>query len=69
MKKIAILLLLIGIAFSYSCKKNEKVQTTITGTLITNGTNDPVQLSTEMPNPVVILFHRTFSSGGLLTGE
>lgn len=69
MKKIAIILFVLGIALNYSCEKNEKVQTTISGTLMTNGTNDPVQLSTELSNPEVIVFHTSFSSGGLLTGE
>jgi len=70
MKKIAILLIALTVAFSYSCKKEgKKVQTSISGTLITNGTNDPVQLTKELPNPIVILFHRTFSSGGVVAGE
>jgi len=46
MKKIAIFIVILGMALSYSCKKNDKVQTQISGTLMTNGTNDPVQLST-----------------------
>ena len=69
MKKIGIIILVLGIAFSYSCKKDKKVQTSISGTLITNGTNDPIRLNTELPNPIVILFHVTFSSGGIIAGE
>lgn len=69
MKKIAIILFVLGIALNYSCEKNEKVQTTISGTLMTNGTNDPVQLSTELSNPEVIVFHTSFSSGGVVAGE
>jgi len=69
MKKLAILIIAIGIAFSYSCKKNKKVQTQISGTLITNGTTDPIRLSAELPKPVVMVFNRSFTSGGALTGE
>jgi len=69
MKKLAIYIIVLGIAFSYSCKKDKIVNTTISGTLITNGTNDPIIISTELPYPIVILFHRTFSGGQLLTGS
>lgn len=69
MKKIAIILFVLGIALNYSCEKNEKVQTTISGTLMTNGTNDPIHLSSELPNPEVIVFHKTFYSGGVASGE
>ncbi|MCK5856089.1 MAG: hypothetical protein KAG64_01290 [Bacteroidales bacterium] len=67
MKKIAIVILVIGIVLSYSCKKEEKkVATTINGTLIVNGTNDPIKISTELKKPQVILYHR--HGGGVLGG-
>jgi hypothetical protein len=69
MKKLSILIIAIGIAFSYSCNKNKKVQTQISGTLITNGTTNPIRLSAELPKPVVMVFKRSFTSGGALTGE
>jgi hypothetical protein len=67
MKKVVIIILVLGIALSYSCKKNRKVQTSINGTLITNGTNDPIKLSPELKSPRVVLFHQDgggFQSGG-----
>ena len=67
MKNIAIVILVLGIALSYSCKKNKKVQTTISGTLITNGTNDPIILSTELEKPRVVLLHQY--GGGLGSGS
>ena len=70
MRKITLLtIVLIGIALSYACNKNNKVQTQISGTLITNGTSDPLQLSTELSNPEVVLFHVEFASGGVVAGE
>jgi hypothetical protein len=69
MKKIAIFIVIVGMALSYSCNKNDKVQTQISGTLMTNGTNDPVHLSTELSNPSVILFRNGFNSGGVVAGE
>jgi len=67
MKKIAIFILVLGIAISYSCEKNEKVQTTISGQLLTNGTTDPIRISQELTKPQVALFHSAgggFQSGG-----
>ena len=63
------IIVLIGVALSYACNKNNKVQTQISGTLITNGTSDPIQLSTELSNPEVVLFHVEFASGGVVAGE
>jgi len=67
MKKITILLIMISVAFSYSCEKNEKVKTNIRGRLLTNGTNDPIRISQEIEKPRVALFHNSgggFQSGG-----
>ncbi len=67
MKKIAIFILVLGIAISYSCEKNEKVKTTISGQLLTNGTTDPIRISQELARPRVVLFHNAgggFQSGG-----
>ncbi len=59
MKKIAIVILVLGIALSYSCKKEGKmVQTTINGTLLTNGTNDKIKISAEIPHPTVKLYEQ-----------
>jgi len=59
MKKIAILLIALTVAFSYSCKKEgKKVQTSISGTLITNGTNDPIKISGKLDKPQAVLLHR-----------
>jgi hypothetical protein len=67
MKKLAIIIIVLGVAFSYSCDKNgRKVQTSISGTMITNGTNDPIRLSVELPNPRVVVFHA--SGGGFISG-
>ncbi len=60
MKKIAIVVLVLGIAFSYSCKKETKnLHTTINGTLLTNGTNDKIKISTELSLPMVKLYKKT----------
>jgi len=67
MKKIALFIIFIAIALSYSCKKEDKtVSTTINGTLIVNGTNDPIKISKELRKPEVVLYHRyggTFMGG------
>jgi len=59
MKKIAIVILVLGIALSYSCKKEEgkEVSTTIMGQLRTNGTQDPIKVSVEIDNPIVTIYH------------
>ncbi len=59
MKKIAIVVLVLGIAFSYSCKKEGRmVQTTINGQLRTNGTNDKIIISAEIARPQVKLYEQ-----------
>ncbi len=59
MKKIAIVILVLGIALSYSCNKEGRmVQTTINGTLLTNGTNDKIKISAEIPHPTVKLYEQ-----------
>jgi len=64
MKKIAIYIIVLGIAFSYSCKKDGKeVSTTISGQLRTNGTEDIIKISTELSLPKIDVY-RAFSSGG-----
>lgn len=64
MKKIAIVVLILAVAFSYSCKKEGKmVQTTITGTLLTNGTNDRIKISVEIDRPQVKLYEQTDGPG------
>lgn len=60
MKKITIILLALGIAFSYSCTKEGKmVQTDINGTLLTNGTSDKIKMSNEVNRPLVKLYEQT----------
>ena len=60
MKKIAIVILILVIAFSFSCKKETKnLHTTINGTLLTNGTNDKIKISTELSLPMVKLYKKT----------
>ncbi len=66
MKKITILIVILALITSYACDKEKLVGTTISGTLITNGTNDPILLSIELTNPRVVLYHST--SGGELIG-
>jgi len=64
MKKIAIVILVLGIALSYSCKKEGKmVQTTINGQLRTNGTNDKIRMSVEISRPIVKLYEQTDGPG------
>ncbi len=59
MKKLAIVILVLGIALSYSCNKEGRmVQTTINGTLLTNGTNDKIKISAEIPHPTVKLYEQ-----------
>jgi hypothetical protein len=60
MKKIAIIILVIVIALSYACDKEAKnLHTTINGTLLTNGTNDKIKISTELSLPIVKLYKKT----------
>ncbi len=59
MKKIAILLIALTVAFSYSCKKEGKnVQTSTSSTLITNGTNDKILMNNELDRPIVKLYEQ-----------
>jgi len=58
MKKITILLIMISVAFSYSCKKEDdhiKVKTVFRGQLRTNGTEDAVLMSNELARPYVAI--------------
>jgi len=58
MKKIALFVIFIAIALSYSCKKEVgKVSTTISGTLLTNGTNSPIKVNKELKRPIVSICH------------
>ena len=67
MKKTAILLIVAAIALSYACQKDDKkVSTTISGTLIVNGTNEPIRISKELKRPEVVLYHR--HGNGVLYG-
>jgi len=66
MKKIAIYIIVLGIAFSYSCKKEIKlVRTQISGRLLTAGTNNAIIMSSEEEHPKVILFENEMSGSGL----
>jgi len=68
MKKTAILLIVAAIALSYACQKDDKkVSTTISGTLIVNGTNEPIRISKELKRPEVVLYHET-STGDFPSG-
>ena len=59
MKMIAIIILVLGIALSYSCKKEGRmVKTTINGQLRTNGTNDKIKMSIEIDRPQVKLYEQ-----------
>ncbi len=57
MKKIAIVILILVIAFSFSCKKEgQMVKTTINGQLRTNGTQDPIKVNIELDKPLVTIY-------------
>ena len=60
MKKIAILLIALTVAFSYSCKKEEgkEVKTSISGFLLTNGTSDKILMNNELDRPIVKLYEQ-----------
>lgn len=59
MKKVAIVILVLAVAFSYSCaKEGKKVKTTISGTLLTNGTNDKIKMTVEIERPTVKLYEQ-----------
>jgi len=59
MKKIVIVLMVFIIAFNYSCsKEGRKVSTTISGTLLTNGTNDKILMNNELDRPIVKLYEQ-----------
>ncbi len=70
MKKIAIVILVLAVALSYSCKKEEgkEVSTTISGQLRTNGTQDPIKVSVEIDNPIVTVYHVIDQVGYTSTG-
>ena len=63
MKKIAILILVLGIALSYSCKKDKIVSTTISGQVRTNGSQDIIRMNTELDQPVLNIYLVGGSSG------
>jgi len=58
MKKIAIIILVLAVAFSNSCKKEEhiKVITIFKGQLRTNGTEDAIRMSIELDRPIVEIY-------------
>jgi hypothetical protein len=63
MKKIAIYIIILGLALSYSCKKDRVLSTNISGQLRTNGTEEPIKMSVELQRPTVILYERTDQVG------
>ena len=63
MKKIAIVVLMLGITFSYSCKKDKIVSTTIRGQVRTNGSQDIIRMNSELNQPVLNIYHVGGSSG------
>lgn len=48
--------MVLGLAITYSCKKDKEVSTNISGQLRTNGTEDVIKMSTEVSRPVVVLY-------------
>jgi hypothetical protein len=58
MKKIALYIVILGMALSYSCKKDENklVHTTFKGQLVLNGTDEPIEISNELPRPKVAIY-------------
>ncbi|OIP00043.1 MAG: hypothetical protein AUJ98_09265 [Bacteroidetes bacterium CG2_30_33_31] len=58
MKKIAIYIVILGMALSYSCKKEENklVNTIFKGQLVVNGTDEPIEISNEIPRPKVAIY-------------
>jgi len=72
MKKIAILVTIITVIISFGCNKDGKmVETTISGQLRTNGTQDIIKMNTELSAPTVDVYHvywsgtaGAFSGGG-----
>lgn len=58
MKKIAIFIVILGMALSYSCKKDENklVHTTFKGQLVLNGTDEPIEISNELIRPKVAIY-------------
>jgi hypothetical protein len=58
MKKIAIFIVILGMALSYSCKKDENklVNTIFKGQLVLNGTDEPIEISNEQPRPKVAIY-------------
>lgn len=69
MKKIAIIIIVLGMAFSYSCKKDKEVSTSISGQLRTNGTEDIIKMSTEVSHPVVVLYEYVDYAGQTAGGH
>ena len=58
MKKIALYIVILGLALSYSCKKEENklVNTIFKGQLVLNGTDEPIEISNELPRPKVAIY-------------
>ena len=66
MKKISLIILVLIIALSYSCTKEEKkLPTSIYGILEVNGTNDAIKIAEGAKKPQVILYS---SSAGAFMG-
>ena len=68
MKKLILISTILAFAFSYSCNKDKKVNTTINGQLLTNGTTSVIKLSTELEKPKVCLYQETGTSD-LISGN
>jgi len=68
MKKLILISTILAIAFSYSCNKEaKKVSISFSGQLRTNGTEDVIKMSSELPSPNVAIYQTTTSST-LLSG-
>jgi len=63
MKKLAIIIIVLGIILSYSCNKEKIVSTTIRGQVRTNGSEDIIRMSPELDQPVLNIYHVGGSSG------
>ncbi len=68
MKKTAIIILVLGIALSYSCNKDKIVSTTISGQVRTNGSQDIIRMNSELDQPELNIYI-VGESGGVGSGS
>jgi hypothetical protein len=68
MKKAIFILMVLIITLSFSCRKDKTVSTVFSGQVFTNGTEDIILMSNELPKPQVDIYHVT-DPNGLLSGS